>query len=82
MDIQTAIFMTCFVYLILHGAIWLALQEHRSRQVKLWCASGIVSGMGVVLLSMRGQVSEFLFLYVAQLLMLAGNAGRMAALRM
>jgi signal transduction histidine kinase len=82
LDIQTAIFMTCFVYLILHGAIWLALQEHRSRQVKLWCASGIVSGMSVVLLSMRGQVSEFLFLYVAQLLMLAGNAGRMAALRM
>ncbi|MEY3078208.1 MAG: Sensor histidine kinase TmoS, partial [Pseudomonadota bacterium] len=30
----------------------------------------------------RGLVSEFLFLYVAQLLMLAGNGGRMVALRM
>jgi signal transduction histidine kinase len=70
------------VYLILHGAIWLALQEYRSFQVKLWCASGMLSGMAVVLLSMRGLVSEFLFLYVAQLLMLAGNGGRMVALRM
>ena len=82
LDTQTTIFMTCFVYLILHGAIWLALQEYRSFQVKLWCASGILSGMAVVLLSMRGLVSEFLFLYVAQLLMLAGNGGRMVALRM
>ena len=82
LDTQTTIFMTCFVYLILHGAIWLALQEYRSPQVKLWCASGMFSGMAVVLLSMRGQVSEFLFLYVAQFLMLVGNAGRMVALRM
>jgi signal transduction histidine kinase len=42
----------------------------------------MLSGMAVVLLSMRGLVPEFLFLYVAQLLMLAGNGGRMVALRM
>ena len=42
----------------------------------------MLSGMAVVLLSMRGLVSEFLFMYVAQLLMLAGNGGRMVALRM
>jgi signal transduction histidine kinase len=82
LDTQTTIFMTCFVYLILHGAIWLALQEYRSFQVKLWCASGMFSGMAVVLLSMRGLIPDFLFLYVAQLLMLAGNGGRMVALRM
>ena len=42
----------------------------------------MLSGIAVVLLSMRGLVSEFLFMYVAQLLMLAGNGGRMVALRM
>ena len=82
LDTQTTIFMICFVYLILHGAIWLALQEYRSHQVKLWCAAGMFSGMAVVLLAMRGQIPEFLFLYVAQLLMLIGNWGRMVALRM
>ena len=82
LDTQTTIFMICLVYLILHGAIWFALQEYRSQQVKLWCTSGILSGMAVVLLSMRGVVPEFIFFYVAQLLMLAGNWGRMVALRM
>jgi hypothetical protein len=82
LDTQTSIVMICFVYLILHGAIWLALKEYRSNQVKLWCAAGIVSGMAVVLLAMRGQISEFLFFYVAQVLMLIGNWGRMVALRM
>ena len=47
LDTQTTIFMTSFVYLMLHGAIWLALKEYRSDQVKLWCASGIVSGIAV-----------------------------------
>ena len=82
LDTQTTIFMICLVYLILHGAIWFALQEYRSKQVKLWCLSGIVSGVAVVLLSMRGALSELVFFYVAQLLMLSGNWGRMVALRM
>jgi len=82
LDTQTTIFMICFVYFILHGAIWLALQEYRSQQVRLWCAAGMFSGMAVVLLAMRGQISEFVFFYVAQLLMLIGNWGRMVALRM
>ena len=82
LDTQTTIFMICFVYLILHGAIWLALQEYRSLQVKLWCASGMFSGMSVVLLAMRGHVPDVFFYYVAQLLMLIGNWGRMVALRM
>ena len=81
LDTQTTIFMICIVYVMLHGAIWLALQEHRSYQVKLWCASGMISGLAVVLLAMRGTVSEFVFMVVAQLLMLVGNWGRMVALR-
>lgn len=82
LDTQTTIFMICFVYLILHGAIWLALLEYRSFQVKLWCASGLISGVAVILLAMRGSVPEVMFFYVAQLLMLLGNWGRMVALRM
>jgi len=81
LDTQTTIFMICFVYVMLHGAIWLALQEHRSFQVKLWCACGMISGVAVVLLAMRGTVPEFVFMVVAQFLMLVGNWGRMVALR-
>jgi signal transduction histidine kinase len=79
---QTIIFMICMAYLVMHAVIWLALSESRNTQIRLWCASGIASGVAVVLLSMRGVVSEFLFIYAGQLLMLVGNAGRVIALRM
>jgi signal transduction histidine kinase len=82
LDPQTTIFMICFIYLILHGVIWLALQEYRSYQVKLWCFSGMCSGIAVILLATRGSIPEFVFLYVSQLFMLVGNGGRMMALRM
>ena len=81
LDTQTTIFMICFVYLMLHGAIWLALLEYRSFQVKLWCASGMISGVAVVLLAIRGSIPDVVFFYVAQFLMLIGNWGRMVALR-
>jgi signal transduction histidine kinase len=82
LDTQTTIFMICFVYLMLHGAIWLALLEYRSFQVKLWCASGMISGVAVVLLAIRGSIPDVVFFYVAQFLMLIGNWGRMVALRL
>jgi signal transduction histidine kinase len=69
-------------YLVLHGAIWFALSEQRNAQVRLWCISGLVSGVSVVLLSLRGSVSEFAFIYIAQFLMMIGNMGRTIALRL
>lgn len=82
LHIQTTIFTICIAYLVLHGVIWFALSEQRNTQVRLWCSSGLVSGVSIVFLSMREQFGEFLFMYVAQLLMLAGNMGRSIALRM
>ena len=68
-------------YLVLHGAIWFSLSEQRNMQVRLWCSSGIISGLSVVLLSLRNEVGEFIFIYLGQLLMLIGNVGRLIALR-
>lgn len=82
LDPQTTIFMICFVYLMLHASIWLALLEHRNFQIDLWCGAGVVSGVGVVWLALRGYVSEFAFIYLGQLFMLAGNWGRLVALRL
>lgn len=79
---QTAIFMIFLVYLLLHSAVWFALSEQRDDIVRLWCGSGIVSGIAIVFLSLRGVVGEFLFLYVGQLMMMLGNTGRCIALRM
>ncbi len=82
LHVQTTIFMICMAYLVLHGAIWFALSEQRNAQVRLWCISGLVSGVAVVLLSLRGTISEFTFIYIAQFLMVIGNMGRTIALRL
>ncbi len=74
--------MICMAYLVVHGVIWFALSEQRNVQVRLWCSSGLLSGVAIVFLSLRAQVGEFLFMYVAQFLMLAGNMGRCVALRL
>jgi signal transduction histidine kinase len=81
LDTQTTIFMICLVYLMLHAGIWFALLEYRNLQIKLWCGSGLISGVAVVLLAARGFIPDFVFFYVAQVLMLVGNWGRMVALR-
>ncbi len=79
---QTVIFMICMVYLVMHAVIWFALSEQRNAQVRLWSLSGLLSGIAVIPLSMRGIVSEFAFIYIGQIPMVLGNAGRCLALRM
>ncbi len=79
---QTVILMISMIYLVMHAAVWFALSEQRNTQVRLWSMSGLLSGVAVVLLSMRGNISEFMFVHVGQLLMVLGNAGRCLALRM
>ncbi len=74
--------MICVVYLVMHAVIWFALSEQRNAQVRLWCLSGLLSGIAVVPLAMRGVVSEWAFIYIGQIPMVLGNAGRCLALRM
>lgn len=82
LHIQTTMFMVCVIYLTMHAVIWFALPEQRNQQVWLWSASGLMSGLGVIALSTRGIVSEFVFIYIGQALMVLGNAGRCLSLRM
>jgi signal transduction histidine kinase len=80
-DIQTTILMIFLVYVILHGAIWVVLGGEKSRQVTIWCASGIISGLAVILFANQPSLPAFVFYYVAQILMIIGNFGRIYALR-
>lgn len=74
--------MICMAYLILHAAVWFGLHGLRTAAVKLWCLSGLTSGVAVVLLSSKGNVPEFWVYYVGPALMAFGNAGRQVALRL
>lgn len=79
---QTIILMICMVYLVMHAVIWFALSEQRDAQVILWSVSGLLSGLAIIAMAMRGTVSEVVFFYLGQIPMVLGNAGRCLALRM
>lgn len=79
---QTIILMICMVYLVMHAVIWFALSEQRDAQVILWSVSGLLSGLAIIAMATRGTVSEAVFLYLGQVPMVLGNAGRCIALRM
>lgn len=81
-DIQTTILMIFLVYVVLHGAIWVVLGGEKSQQVTIWCASGVLSGLAVILFANQPAIPKILFYYGAQILMLLGNFGRIYALRM
>lgn len=81
-DIQTTILMIFLVYIVLHGAIWIVLGGEKSQQVTIWCASGVISGLAVILFASQPAIPKFAFYYIAQILMLLGNFGRIYALRM
>jgi signal transduction histidine kinase len=81
-DIQTTILMIFLVYIVLHGAIWVVLGGEKSQQVTIWCASGVISGLAVILFASQPAIPKFIFYYVAQMLMVLGNFGRIYALRM
>ncbi len=81
-EAQTSALMVCLIYLMLHSAIWFALLDNMNTQVRLWTVSGLISGVAVIFLSAQGFVSDFTFYYIAQLLMVIGNLGRMISLRL
>lgn len=81
-DIQTTILMIFLVYIVLHGAIWVVLGGEKSQQVTIWCASGVISGLAVILFASQPAIPKFVFYYIAQILMVLGNFGRLYALRM
>jgi len=80
-DIQTTVLMIFLVYVILHGAIWVVFGGDNSRRVTIWSLSGIISGLAIILFANHPSLPDFLFYYVAQILMFIGNFGRIYTLR-
>lgn len=54
LDNNTVFLVSGLVYIILPGLTWLGLKQHRSQATKWWCIGCLLSGMGVVLVGLRG----------------------------
>jgi signal transduction histidine kinase len=80
-DARTAFFITGLLYFLMPLVVWQALREQKSDAVKLWCAGGELFGAGLLLISLRGQIPDWVSFELASLFMHLGNTQRIQALR-
>lgn len=80
-DLRTAYLVTGMLYFIMPVAVWLALKENRTGAVDAWCAGGALFGLGLLLLSLRNHLPNWITYEVAGLLMNMGHLARVTALR-
>lgn len=81
LDVRTLYVMYAVLYLMMHGIIWFSLSRYQSRYVRSWSTAGIVSALGIALLSCQGVLPDWVVATWGQLLMAAGNLGRQYVLR-
>lgn len=61
--------------------VWIALREQKSKSVNFWCSGGELFGLGLLLISLRGQIPDWASYDAASLCMHMGNVQRIQALR-
>lgn len=80
-DLRTAYLIMGVLYFCMPLAVWLALRENLNPAVSEWCGGGVMFGIGLFFLGMRGQLPAWVTFEIAGALMNAGNLARIAALR-
>lgn len=80
-DARTAFLITGLLYFLMPLVVWLALREQKNSSVNLWCAGGELFGLGLLLISLRGHIPDWVSYDVASLCMHLGNVQRIQSLR-
>lgn len=82
-DPQTLILTTGVVYAAMPVTVWALLHHrHPARLVNLWCASGLLLSLMLVLYGLRGPVSDMLSVVLANAAGLASTSIQVSVLRM
>ncbi len=79
-DIRTAYLIMGLLYFCMPIAIWLALRDERSTAVHQWCSGGLLFGLGLFFLGLRGFAPDWVSYELMSLCMNAGHLLRVAAL--
>lgn len=80
-DARTAFLITGLLYFLMPLVVWIALRDQKSKSVELWCSGGELFGLGLLLISLRGQIPDWASYDAASLCMHLGNVQRIQALR-
>ena len=68
--------------IIMSGITWVSLPKPITRGMSMWCLSGVILGFGLILLSLRGSVSNWITYPLANFIIVYGSLIRVQSLRM
>lgn len=80
LDPSTAFIINGALYLLLPAITWAVLMEQRSAQVALWCGGGVMVGIGLLLVGLRGNLPDWLTFTGANTMVVASHFARIQAL--
>ncbi len=80
-DIRTALLIVSLLYLLMSTAVWVVLFRQRSHGLTLWCGGGLLYGIGVLFIGLRGAVPAWVTFPLANLLIVSATLICIQALR-
>ena len=82
LDDRTALLIAALLYIVLPVNAWTALAGQRSQEVRLWCGGGLLAGIGILLLCLRGSLPELIAYQLSNLLLVLSFLLRIQSLRL
>ncbi len=82
LDDRTALLIAALLYIVLPINAWTALSGQRRHEVNLWCGGGLLAGIGILLLCLRGSLPWLIGYELSNLLLVLSFMLRIQALRL
>ena len=81
-DIASLLQILALFFFLLPTAVYFATSEFRDRQVYWWCLGGVGTGVGFLLVGLRGDIPDVLSFYAAHVFLAIGFSFRSLSLRL
>lgn len=82
LDNRTLLLLAGSFYLLLPLSVWIVLRQPRETAARLWCSGGMLGGLGLILIGLRGQVPDLASYALGQPLLALGALLVAQSLRM
>lgn len=80
-DTRTAFLIAGLLYFLMPLVVWMALRTQKTTSIAQWCIGGELFGLGLLLISLRSQVPDWISYDLAALCMHVGNVTRIQAMQ-
>lgn len=80
-DTRTAFLIAGLLYFLMPLVVWIALRAQKTTSIAQWCIGGELFGLGLLLISLRSQVPDWVSYDIAAFCMHLGNVTRIQAMQ-